>query len=143
MTRRLHLSSAWLGTTVTLTDKREFVVFRTSTKDAAPADRPVLLEVWFHLRSIPAGARWRRYVFERACLFNTLLFAGCDGFLVKLWMVDPATSDYAGMYSWESADSADRYGRYITSILRPLCPASSVGYRVRSDLTLDEHLQHA
>jgi len=84
--------------------------------------------VWFRLRAIPPGARIRRWLFERLCILNTVLFAGFEGYLLKLWMVNPMTSDYAGLYSWESADTADRYGTYITAILRPLSQPGSVGY---------------
>jgi hypothetical protein len=115
-------------------------VFRESSCDTE-ATAPVLLAVWFRLRAIPPGAHVRRWLFERACMANTMLFAGCDGFLVKLWMVDPATSDYAGLYSWRSASEADRYGRYITGILRPWCVRNSVGFEVCEHLTLDEHLR--
>ena len=89
-------------------------------------------------RSRPA--RVRRWLFERLCIVNTLLFAGFDGYLVKLWMVDPATSDYAGLYTWESAGAADRYGSYITAILRPFSRPGSVGYAVLSNPTVDDYL---
>jgi hypothetical protein len=56
-------------------------------------------------------------------------------------MVDPASSDYAGLYSWESAEKAERYGRYITTILRPLSCPGSVGYRVSPEWTLNDYLQ--
>ena len=73
------------------------------------------LAVWFHLRWIPPGASVRRWFFERLCILNTLLFGGFPGYLVKLWMVAPPTSDYAGLYSWASAGEAEHYVRYITA----------------------------
>jgi hypothetical protein len=138
--RRLHLHRGRLGESVALPDGRTFVVFRESSCDTEGAS-PVLLAVWFRLRAIPPGARVRRWLFERACIANTMLFAGCDGFLVKFWMVDPATSDYAGLYSWRSESEAARYGRYITGILRPWCVPESVGFEVFADLTLDAYLK--
>jgi hypothetical protein len=80
-------------------------------------------------------------MFERLCLLNTVLFAGFDGYLVKLWMVNPQTSDYAGLYSWASADEAERYAEYITAILRPLSEKESVGYEVLADSTFDDYLR--
>jgi len=71
---------------------------------------------------------------------NTLLFAGVPGYVTKLWMVNPTTSDYAGLYSWRSATEAESYGRYITSILRPLSARGSIGFNVVADRTLDEYL---
>ncbi|MFI5041996.1 MAG: hypothetical protein ACHQNA_09150 [Acidimicrobiales bacterium] len=122
-------------------DGRQFVVFRESTRDGSDGPAPVTLAVWFHLWAIPAGARLRRWVFERLCVANTILFAGFDGYLVKLWMVDPDTSDYAGLYAWRSAEEARTYGRYITTILGPLSSRGSVGFVVLPDSTLGAYLE--
>ena len=135
---RLHLRTP-VQAIVSLPDGRTYTVFRESTCDGSSA-APVLLSVWFHLRGVPAGATLRRRLFERLCIVNTVLFAGFDGYLVKLWMVDPATSDYAGLYSWSSATEAEHYGRYITTILQPLSTPGSVGYEVDSTTTLDDYL---
>jgi hypothetical protein len=69
----------------------------------------------------------RRYLFERESILNTLLFAGFPGYRVKLWMVDPDTADYAGLYLWEGRDRAQRYATYITAVLGPLSVRGSVG----------------
>jgi hypothetical protein len=137
--RRLHLHRQRVGATVALPDGRRYEVFRVTSCDT-DADAPVMLAVWFRLRAIPPGARVRRWLFERACVMNTLLFAGCEGYLVKLWMVAPSTSGYAGLYSWRSASEAALYGRYITGILRPWSAHGSVGFQVFDDLTLDGYL---
>lgn len=141
--RRLHLRRSRVGSTVALPDGRRYVVFRESSCDQQTDTAPVMLAVWFRLRAIPPGARVRRWFFERLCILNTVLFAGFDGYLVKLWMVDPDTSDYAGLYSWSSADKAERYGRYITSVLRPLSLPSSIGYQVFADSTLESYLDRS
>ncbi len=125
---------------MTLPDGRPFVVFRESMCDGDAGPRPVILAVWFHLRGIPAGSRVRRLLFERLCIVNTVLFAGFDGYQVKLWMVDPKTADYAGLYSWRSADEAELYARYITGVLTPLSRGGSVGYQVVPGTTLDDYL---
>ena len=138
--RRLHLGTARVGARLALPDGHTYVVFRESTCDAPVGGCPVTLAVWFRLRSIPPGARVRRWLFERLCIANTLLFAGFDGYLVKLWMVDPVTSEYAGLYSWASSGEAERYGSYITAVLRPISQPGSVGFRVVTESTLDEYL---
>ena len=138
--RRLHLRDSRVGSRVPLPDGRVYAVFRESTCDQPTSGTPVMLAVWFHLRGVPPGARVRRWLFERLCIVNTLLFAGFDGYLVKLWMVNPATSDYAGLYSWASPSEAETYGRYITAILHPLSQQDSVGFRVFPEWTLEEYL---
>jgi hypothetical protein len=137
--RCLHLRRGNVGATAELPDGRRFVVFRETTCDQGALDDSVTLAVWFHLRFVPAGGRFRRFLFERESILNTLLYAGFDGYRVKLWMVDPATSDYAGLYAWSDAELAERYARYITAVLRPLSVAGSVGYEIRSE-RLDRYL---
>jgi hypothetical protein len=136
---RLHLRREHIGVTVPLPDGRPYTVFRESCCDTEGEGRLVTLVVWFHLRGIPARSRYRRLLFERLCLVNTFLFAGFPGYRVKLWMVDPETADFAGMYSWRSAEEAETYAEYITRVLAPLCVPSSVGYRLLPG-TLDSYL---
>jgi hypothetical protein len=100
----------------------------------------VTLAVWFRLRAVPPGAWFRRWLFERESILNTLLYAGVEGYRVKLWMVDPRSSDYAGLYQWAGAASAARYARYITSVLRPLSVPGSVGFQVVPDVSLAAYL---
>ena len=137
--RRLHFRRDRLGAEVSIPDGRRFIVFRDTSRDGPEPLRPVTLAVWFRLRGVPPGARIRRWLFERESILNTILFAGFDGYLVKLWMVDPRTSDYAGLYTWASAEEAKRYAEYITGVLRPLSTSGSVGYEVVADHMLDDY----
>lgn len=111
-------------------------MFRESICDGDSGSENVTLAVWFHLWAIPAGSRVRRFLFERLCVVNTFLFAGFAGYRVKLWMVNPDTADYAGLYSWRSALEAEIYARYIVGVLTPLSTAGSVGYEIFPDVAL-------
>jgi hypothetical protein len=139
--RHLHLRSARVGTTVRVPDGRAFTVFRESWCDEHLADEPVILLVWFRLRGVPAGARIRRWAFERESILNTVLYAGMPGFRVKLWMVDERSSDYGGLYEWDGEEPARAYGRYITAVLRPLCVPGSVGFELLRHGTLADFLR--
>ena len=134
--RRLHLRHGNVGLSAALPDGHRYVVFRETCCDLGDLAESVTLAVWFHLRLVPAGARLRRFAFERESILNTVLYAGFEGYRVKLWMVDPVTSDYAGLYAWSDA-AADRYARYITRVLEPLSVPRSVGYEI-----LPEPLDH-
>jgi hypothetical protein len=137
---RLHLGYKRIGAAVRLPNGQEFVVFRESSCDGEAGPAPVTLAVWFHLRGVPERSRLRRYLFERACLVNTILFAGFAGYRVKLWMVDPQTADYAGLYSWRSAEEAEEYARYIVRILSPLSRSGTVGYQVLRNTPFEVYL---
>jgi hypothetical protein len=134
---RLHLRQDRNGRVVE-TDRGKLVVFRESTCDGV---RPgtVTLFVWFHLRGVPKASFVRARVFERLCILNTPLFAGWEGYRVKLWMVEPLDLGYAGLYSWTTRAEAERYGEYITAVLRPLSVSGTVGFEVY-DETLEAHL---
>jgi hypothetical protein len=128
--RRLHRHPGAVGSTASLPDGRTFTIFRDTTCDEPATGETVTLAVWFHLKGVPAGARIRRWLFERESILNTLLYAGFAGYRRKRWMVDPVTSEYAGLYDWIGADAAERYARYITAVLRPLSVPGSVGYQI-------------
>ena len=44
--------------------------------------------------------------FRVVCIITTPFFVGIRGFRSKLWMVDPETADFAGLYEWDDADTA-------------------------------------
>lgn len=128
--RQLHLRRARLGTVIVLDSGEAFRVFRETTSDAAGPEPEVRLLVRFHLRGTSPTHPWRSWLFERESILNTVLYAGCDGFRDKLWLVDRITADYAGLYVWAGREAALRYGDYISAVLRPLSTPGSVSFRL-------------
>ena len=133
--RRLHLRDERVGTVVAVRGQ-VFRVFRESFCDVAGPEPEVRLLVRFHLKGTGPDHPWRSWLFERESILNTILFAGCQGFREKLWLVDRSTADYAGLYRWQGRDAAERYGAYISSVLRPLSTPGSVGWEIVGDLTV-------
>jgi hypothetical protein len=131
---KLHIDHSQDGRWALLPDGRTYEIFRRTTSSAADEDAGelVTLAVWFHLRLVPAWAQRRRTIFERESILNTLLFAGFAGYVSKLWMVDPETNEFAGLYEWRGREEAERYAHYITSVLRPLSSHGRVGWEIRS-----------
>jgi hypothetical protein len=127
---RLHLHRARVGTSIRTPDGRAFTVFRETSCDGAGAEPEVTLAVRFHLRGTTSASRGRAWLFERESILNTVLYAGFRGYRSKLWMVDRASGDYAGLYAWRGEDAAERYARYITAVLGPLSTPGSVGYQI-------------
>ncbi|HEY6533230.1 MAG TPA: hypothetical protein VIY72_13055 [Acidimicrobiales bacterium] len=128
--RQLHLRHARVGTVVVLPQGEMFRVFRETTSDAAGPEPEVQLLVRFHLKGTDPGHRFRSWLFERESILNTVLYAGCEGFNTKLWLVDHVTADYAGLYTWAGRESARRYGEYISAVLRPLSTPGSVSFQL-------------
>ena len=78
----------------------------------------VMLAVRFRLRFI-GSSRLGHALFRFESLFNTLLFAAHRGFHSKLWLTDPTTDYYRGIYEWEDEESAIEYAETLRIVLAP------------------------
>jgi hypothetical protein len=120
--------------------RQEFEVFRETVSRAPDREdaEHVVLVVGFRLRLIGAFAP-AHWLFQRACIMTTPFWSGLRGFRVKLWMVDPETKDYAGIYDWAGRGDAQRYLRALTPVLRAVSVSGSVWDRVE-DAPFEEFL---
>jgi hypothetical protein len=102
-------------------------IFReTHGRDAVMESSGVLV-VGFRLRIIGSN-RICHWLFQRLCLLTTPFWSGFPGFRIKLWMVDPETKNYLGIYEWAGEDHARTYVETLMKILRPLSTPGSVWY---------------
>jgi hypothetical protein len=121
---RLQLRKERLGSTYHLCDRHSYRVFR-ETVSALTAETPTVVEVGFRLRFIDSAEMAHR-LFQRLCILTTPFWSGFDGFGTKLWMVDPQTFSYAGIYEWRDADTARTYLAVLLSVLRVVSVPGSV-----------------
>jgi hypothetical protein len=128
-----------LGQTFRVEDGRRYRIFRETVSDAAPAQATDVLVVGFQLRVIWAF-RLPHWLFQRCCLLTTPFWSGLPGFAVKLWMVDPETKRYLGIYDWRGTENAQRYVSALVRVLEPLSTDGSVWYRLIPDCALDSYL---
>jgi hypothetical protein len=77
------------------------------------------------------------------CIVTTPFFVGLPGFRSKLWMVDPATGDFAGLYEWDDRATAHAYAEGLAKVLRLLSSAGSVSYELTEGVDLDDYLLQA
>lgn len=129
-----------VGSAVVFPDGTRSVVFRETRVANGSRRQPVVLVVEFRLRFIGPSGRVLHAAFRRLCVINTPLFAGFHGFSTKLWMVDPETSGYRGLYQWDGAEEAEVYASALAKILRPLCARGSVRWTVLPGLVLEDYL---
>lgn len=125
----LHLRTDRLGARVHVGEHGDYAIFRETTGDDGVPGEPAVLVVGFRLkviRSNPAG----HWLFQRLCLLTTPFWSGFPGCRVKLWMVNPATKDYLGIYRWAGADHATHYAVALAKVLRAVSTADSVWYQV-------------
>jgi hypothetical protein len=106
-----------------------FAIFRETVSSAGSDNRPTVLVVGFRLRFI-GSARVPHWLFQRACILTTPFWSGFRGFRVKLWMVNPETRDYLGIYDWYGERDARVYADALSVILRAVSTRGSVWYEV-------------
>lgn len=132
-----------LGQAYRVDDSGVYQIFRETVSDAAPAESPNVLVVGFQLKVIKAH-RLPHWLFQRCCLLTTPFWSGMPGMAIKLWMVDPRTRRYLGIYDWRGRENAQRYVDALVWVLKPLSTPDSVWYRLLPGRTLDSYLaEHA
>lgn len=137
--RRLHMRRTHEGATVRMLDEPRYLVFRETVLDVEPEVGGAVLLVGFHLRRL-GRAPLLHWLFQRVCIMTTPFWAGVPGFHAKLWLVDPKTFDYGGIYEWRSAEDADRYVARLAPLLRRLSTPGSVWHVTEAPRTLTGYL---
>jgi len=140
--RAIQLRHDRLGRLLGMSDGRSYVAFReTVTVTARPGGAsPAVLQPRFRLRGMGRAGSRRHRLFWRVCVITTPFFVGLDGFRSKLWMCDPSTGDYAGLYEWDDATTARAYADGLCGVLRLLSVPGSVSYELIPDCDVDAYL---
>lgn len=108
LTGRVRFPRDRVGSVVTMPNGRDYTVFRQVVLRPRPGqpDQPgALFTPYFHVAGMSPGLNR---------LFSLLpipFFVGLPGFRSKLWLVDPATGDFAGLYEWDTVEDAESYSR--------------------------------
>lgn len=118
-----------LGQLYRVEDGHAYAIFRETVSNATRADEPTVLVVGFRLRALHAN-RMPHWIFQRLCILTTPFWSGFAGFRVKLWMVEPQTKDYLGIYDWSGAKKAQTYASALTRVLRPVSTPGSVWFKL-------------
>ncbi len=140
---RIRLRTARVGRPLTMSDGGEFVPFReTVVRGPRRADvPPAVLRPRFRLRGIGRPGSMRHRLFRRVCIVTTPFFVGVGGFRSKLWMYDPVTGAYAGLYDWDDPIAATAYAESLCRVLRWLSMPASVSCELVEALDVDAYLR--
>lgn len=130
----LHLSGEHVGWQLDFGDGSTAQVYRETRCTSPRTGPPCLLVVVFRLRGLGFGP-WRHALFRAESVLNTPLFAGFPGFRSKLWLTDPVTGRYRGVYEWDGPGQADAYAHTLSRLLRLVCEPGSVAWQVVPELT--------
>jgi hypothetical protein len=116
-----------------------YFVFRETVGNDGVPGSPCVLVVAFRLRFIDSFPPMH-WLFQRVCLLTTPFWSGFRGFRVKLWMVDPQTKSYLGIYNWAGTDHAKTYADALVRVLRPISTTDSVWYEIVSEQKFEYYL---
>jgi hypothetical protein len=143
MSRRTRCYRSGLGRPLTMSDGRIYVPFRHTRKTESSwstSSAPAVLQPRFRLPFFSPRRRRLHALFRVVCIVTTPFFVGLRGFRSKLWMVDPDTGEFAGLYEWDDAPTARAYAEGLSKVLRLLSVRGSVSYELRASCTVDEYL---
>jgi hypothetical protein len=104
-------------------------VFRETRGHDEGCEPSCVLVVGFQLRIIGANPLMH-WLFQRVCLLTTPFWSGFLGFRIKLWMVDPVTKNYLGIYEWAGAANARNYADVLARVLRRVSTKDSVWFEI-------------
>jgi hypothetical protein len=136
--RELRLATERLGRCYRLCDGHSYRVFRETVRPL-PDRRRAVIEVGFRLKLIRSAAA-PHWLFERLCILTTPFWSGFDGFATKLWMLEPHTRSYAGIYEWADDDAARAYLDVLLPVLRVVSVSGSVFCKLHPDTELEDFL---
>lgn len=152
VTHRVRLRPTNPGhATVVMSDGRAYETFRHTVvqhddhrhDDHQRSPSPATLQVRFRLRGMGNRHRLRHVVFRRMCVLTIPLFVGVPGFRSMRWLVDPVTGDFAGLYEWDDAPSAQAYTDGLCRVLRVVSVPGTVSHELVPCTTVDGYLAGA
>lgn len=136
----LRLRAGRLGCGYRLFDGHVYRVFRETVRGSGEAGRGAsVFEVCFRLR-FAGSSRAAHWLFQRTCILTTPFWSGFAGFATKLWMVEPETGAYAGIYQWGEPATARTYLAVLLPVLRAVSVRGSVAWELHPDARLAEFL---
>lgn len=128
-----------LGRRIAFADGSAADVYRETVIVRPPPAEPTVLIVTFRLRAIRRS--WAHNLFRAESELNTLLFAGFDGLVSKLWLAHDDSGRYRGFYQWDGPEAAVAYVRALWWVLALVSEPGSIHYAVLPGLDRDEVLE--
>lgn len=136
---QLHNSRTYLKRKYKVNTHAIYSVFRETTSDVKYAEDEVTLLIGFRLFLIGNNSVFH-WLFQKLSILATPVWVGFKGFRKKLWMVNPLTNSYLGIYRFQGERSAQIYREYITSVLEHVSIKGSVWSEI-IDQNFDRYLE--
>jgi hypothetical protein len=137
---RIGQPTRLVGRHVCFADGTSSRVYRETIVQSPTVSEPSVLVVGFRLRRVRSGRLHSLFRWESQ--LNTVLFAGFEGFVSKLWLRHDQNGLYRGVYQWDGPDLAVAYVRALWWPLAAVSEKGSIRYallpgRDRDDVLAD------
>jgi len=136
----VHRQKKHLGMIYDIEKASKYLVFRDTGNKKPINEKPTILVFHFRLKWIKKNRFWH-WLFQRVCIFTTPFWSGLKGFKTKLWMVEPKTKDYLGIYEWRGNDNAQGYVDSLKPILGIFAIKKSMWHRMYPNMELEKYLK--
>lgn len=117
----------------------QYAIFRETVSNLDYDEPSVVLVFGFRLKLIGSHMVFH-WLFQRICILTTPFWSGFRGFRVKLWMVDPTTKNYLGIYEWRGENNAKAYVEFLTPILNLFSSKNTTWHQVYPDQDFETFL---
>ena len=125
---RLHFPKGRIGEVLTMEDGQEFVIFRQVIVDPGE-DQPEKPGATFRVRFHVAHMSPKQNKFFS--LLPIPFFVGLPGFRSKLWTLNGTTSDFQGIYEWDTVQDAENYAKsFAMKFMTMRSVRGSVSYEI-------------
>jgi len=135
----LSLRKDRIGNVYNIKQADQYAVFRETVNKTSIKEMPVVLVVGFRLKFISSNP-FLHWLFQRICILTTPFWSGFRGFGIKLWMVDPESKNYFGIYEWLGEQNARTYVDFLTPILYFFSVKNSVWHKFYPDTKIGDYL---
>ncbi|MDD5040502.1 MAG: hypothetical protein PHY34_05130 [Patescibacteria group bacterium] len=140
MAWQMELRHDRIGTLYSVSPYGTYTIFReTVSQLPRTQDASAVLVFGFRLKLIGSNPFFH-WLFQRVCILTTPFWSGFRGFRVKLWMVDPKTKDYLGIYEWSGEQNARVYINFLTPILKFFSTRGSIWHYLYPDTQFEKFL---
>ncbi len=126
---KLHRNKERLGRSYHIGEHGEYRIFRETISYEQLAEKKVVVLVGFRLKLL-GKSNFMHKLFQKVCILTTPFWCGFPGFYVKLWMVQPQTGNYLGIYDWAGKANAQTYVEWLIKMLKPLSLPGTVWYKI-------------